>query len=330
MLKKQVILTLVAMGACLPGCASRPHVDEATGRVLAIVEKGLGSVGFYTEGGKRLSGTPVGKLPHEMVFSPDRRLAYVSDNGSLRFTDNVEGGDTVSVIDLEARKKLKTISLGRFRRPHGLSLDPETGLLAVSVENPDWLLIIDPEKGTIVRDYEVKATTPHMVTLAPGAKWAYVMNAESANLSAVNLETREVILIPTGENPQGSVLSRDGKELYVTCQDHISVIDVDSLKEVARFGAGANRIVLTRAGDLLMYSSLLPGIGFADPKLRKVLFHLDLPYRPFSINLSRDEKYVYLAAEEEGVVYVVSVAERTIVRQFQTSEGTRPDPVMDL
>lgn len=324
-------IVLALVGACLHACASTKNDDEgASGRVLVVVEKGLGSVGFYTEDGKRLSGAPVGEFPHEMVFSADRKLAYVTDNGSLRFTDDVEGGNTVSVIDLETRRKTKTIPLGRFRRPHGISLDAETGLLAVSVENPDRLLLIDPEKGEIVSDHEVGGTTPHMVTLAPGARRAYVMNAQSANVSVVDLETGDLTLIPVGENPQGSVLSRDGAELYVTCEDHISVIDVASTKEVARFGSGANRIVLTADGGLLLYSSLLPGVGFADPKSRSVLFHLDLPHRPFSINVSKDEEYVYLAAEEQDIVYTVSVSERRIIREFRTPEGTRPDPVMDL
>ena len=299
-------------------------------RTLVMVEKGLDSVGFYTARGRRLAGAPVGHIPHEMVFSPDRKLAFVSDNGSFRYTDDVDGGNTVTVVDLTTRKRRSVIHLGSFRRPHGLSLDAETGLLAVTVENPDLLLLVDSAKGTIVRAYDVKGTTPHMVTLAPGAKWAYVMNAESGNVSAVDLTTGDVTLIETGQNPQGSVISEDGKELYVTCEQHIAVVDLDSLKVVARFGNGANRIVLTRDGTLLVYSSLLPGVGFADRESRQVLDHIDLPYRPFSINLSHDEQYVYLAAEEQGVVYVVSIDDRKIVRQFDTPSGTRPDPVMDL
>ena len=330
--KNLFTLTLVVLCG-LQGCSSpkeRGGGREATEHVLVVVEKGAHAIGFYTEGGKRLGGVPVGKLPHEMVFSPDRKLAYVTDNGSFRFRDEAEGGNTVSVIDLQARKRLKTISLGRFRRPHGISLDPMTGLLAVSVENPDRLLLIEPAEGKIVGDYDVKGTTPHMVTLAPGAKRAYVMNAESATVAAIDLQSKEVTLIPMGENPQGAVLSRDGKELYVTCQEYVAVVGVESLKEVARIGKGANRIVLTQDGSLLIYSSGLPGVGFADPKTREVLHHLDLPYKPFSLNLSSDETQVYVGAEEQDIIYVISVAQRKVVREIPTREGVRPDPVMDI
>ena len=36
---------------------------------LVVVEKVSNSVGFYTSEGQRVAGVPVGKHPHEMVFS---------------------------------------------------------------------------------------------------------------------------------------------------------------------------------------------------------------------------------------------------------------------
>ena len=44
---------------------------------LAVVEKVAGAVGFYTDDGKRVGGAQVGKHPHEVVVSPDRKQLYV-------------------------------------------------------------------------------------------------------------------------------------------------------------------------------------------------------------------------------------------------------------
>ncbi|MEK7752985.1 MAG: hypothetical protein AAB654_13770, partial [Acidobacteriota bacterium] len=89
---------------------------------LAIIEKAAGFVGFYTAGGKRVAEVKVGNFPHEGVLSPDGRLLYVTDNGVLWLTDEGDGGNTVSIIDVRTMKKTGVIDLGRFRRPHGIAL----------------------------------------------------------------------------------------------------------------------------------------------------------------------------------------------------------------
>ena len=71
----------------------RPEVREALwtslwSSTLATVVVGR-AVGTW---GALIAGVAVGKHPHEIRFSPDRRLAYVSDNGILWMTDPGEGG----------------------------------------------------------------------------------------------------------------------------------------------------------------------------------------------------------------------------------------------
>jgi len=66
---------------------------------LAIVEKKAGKVGFYTEEGRRIGEVQVGRYPHEIAFSPDRRFFYVTDNGMLWMTDPGAGGNSISIIE---------------------------------------------------------------------------------------------------------------------------------------------------------------------------------------------------------------------------------------
>lgn len=154
-------------------------------RVLVVVEKVMGSVGFYDEYGSLINRLKIGELPHEMVFTPDRKTAFVTRNGSFRFTDRVEGGNSVSVIDLEEMTLSDDILLGNYRRPHGISYDEESRLLAVGVENPDKVLIIDPWNNTLVSEHDNHGKTPHMVTLSPGAKYLFMSNVQSSNLAIV-------------------------------------------------------------------------------------------------------------------------------------------------
>src|SRR5689334_8963208 len=103
---------------------------------LAVVQKVAGTVGFYTKDGKLIGTVKVGDHPHEAVLSPDKRLLYVTDNGILWMTYKGEGGNTISIVDVRARKKVGVIDLGTSRRPHGIDVDPKTVHIVATTENP--------------------------------------------------------------------------------------------------------------------------------------------------------------------------------------------------
>ncbi len=63
----------------------------------------------------------------------------------MRYADTVEGGKTVSVVNLQRMEKEEVIPVLPYRRPDGIDVDAETGYLAVGVEEPDQVLLIDPD-----------------------------------------------------------------------------------------------------------------------------------------------------------------------------------------
>jgi DNA-binding beta-propeller fold protein YncE len=71
-------------------------------------------------------------------------------------------------------------------------------------------------------------------------------------------------------------------------------------------------------------------VEFADAAARKVLGQAPLGGRPVSLSLSPDGKLAYASAEDDDTVYVVSVPERKLVREFKTPKGSGPDPVHAL
>ncbi len=237
---------------------------------LIVSHKALNSIGFYSADGKHLSTVDVGPNPHEMVFSPDRKLLYITDNGVMRWMDDADGGNTVSIVDVKARKKVGEISTGKFRRPHGIDLDPVTGLLAVTCEKPDRLLLIDPVARKVLRDYPTGGKVSHNVTLDNGAVWAYVSNITSNNIGAVNLYTGEVIEIPTGEGPQDCVISKDGRELFVGCSSYVAVINIDKKTEIGKIGNGAVRIDITPDGSQLVSAVWPAAMEFINPSSRAI------------------------------------------------------------
>ncbi len=301
---------------------------------LLILHKGGSSLGYYTLDGKLEATVKTGQHPHEMVLSPDGRLLYATDNGTMRIEQAGAGGNTISIIDLAARKRIGEISLGEFRRPHGLDLDRATGRLAVSCELPDQVLIIDPQARKVIRRYATKGKTAHMVAFGPGARYAYVSNSTSNDVSVINLASGEVKLIPTKARPEGSVLSPDGRTLYVVNRNGFAVSLIDTSKQALEgeiaAGDGPVRIAVTPDGSRLVWSLMNDKkVEVADPKTRKVLFQVPLPQQPVSLSLSRDGKLAYASGQDFDEVYVVSLADRKIVRTIRTPRGAGPDPVME-
>lgn len=303
--------------------------------LLAVGEKKAGKVAFYTLEGRRVGEVQVGRFPHEFAFSPDRKLLYVSDNGMLWMTDKGEGGNTISIVDLAARKRIGVIDLGSYRRPHGMDVLPN-GEIVVTVENPHGLLRVDPAARKVLRKYDVAGESPHMVRLGPGGSNAWVSVSGSGKVSVVDLASGAILSqLTTGQNPQGAVLTRDGKRMYITNSrsNSISIVDVAARKierEIAT-GDGPNRIYLSPDEKTLLYSFQAgAGMGFADIATAKETTRIALPGPPLSLSLSKDKQTAFLGIQDSDKIVVVSVGQRKIIRVFDTPAGAGPDSIEPL
>lgn len=301
---------------------------------LALL-KGANALAYIGADGKVMASVPVGQHPHEMVFSKDRRYLYTADNGIMRIEHAGKGGNSLSVIDVAARRKIGDIPLGEYYRPHGIDLSPDTGMIVVTSEGPDRLLLVDPAKRKVVKNFDTKGKTPHMVTYGPKGKWAYVSNSSSGTVAAINVDTGETKVITTGERPEGSVLSKDGKELYVTNRESASITVIDTAKQQAiasiQTGKGPVRIALTPDGGKLVYALMHEKkVAFADPKLRTQTDYVIVPGEPVSCTLSQDGKFAFASAETSDVIYVIDIAAKKIAREIRMAKGSGPDPVLDM
>lgn len=63
---------------------------------------------------KVIGEVATGNGPHEVTVSADGKLAFVANYGDQM------PGESISVIDLEAKKELRRVNLGALRRPHGI------------------------------------------------------------------------------------------------------------------------------------------------------------------------------------------------------------------
>lgn len=319
--------------ACLLLAAIAVTADVKPSYVAA--EKVSGHVAFFDASGKLLKEVRVGGHPHELAISTDGRYVYATDNGMLWMTDPGQGGNTVSIVDVAAESLAGTIDLGAHRRPHGIAVVPATGNLLVTTELPSALLMVDPRTRKIVKVWDIQGKAPHLVKLAHDGVWAYTSNTDTGTVSAVNLQTGEVKVIPVGERPQGMAFSPDGSRLYVTNlnSNSISIVDTRTKTHIGDIstGQGPVRIMITPDGKTAVYA-LQTGdaVGFANLASRKEELQVKLPGQPVSLTFSADNQLAFSSVQSQDKIFVIPLGTRKIEKIISTPAGSGPDPYLPL
>jgi DNA-binding beta-propeller fold protein YncE len=110
--------------------------------------------------------------------------------------------------------------------PEGIVADPETGLVAVGLRDPDGLVLVDGSSGEVVRDVELPESPRHLSLAAPGGPM--LVPAENSDaLVQVSLPEGEVLdEIPVGTSPHDAAATPNGR-IFVGNEygDSVSVVE---------------------------------------------------------------------------------------------------------
>src|ERR1700680_3346693 len=127
--------------------SSRPPAASAGSRgVLLVANKGDRALGIIDpESGKQVSTVAErGNTGHEVVASPDGRIAYVPIYGDSGVGKPGSDGSNLVAIDIASRKVVGNVDFGHGVRPHCPMFGPKDGLLYVTTEIDNSITVIDP------------------------------------------------------------------------------------------------------------------------------------------------------------------------------------------
>src|SRR6266404_189209 len=190
-------------------------------RTLAIVDSSAGKV---------VGTVPVGEGPHEITVSTDGKLAFVGNYGSR------EPGNTISVIDLAARKELRRVDLGPLRRPHGIMF--ADGKLYFTAEVNKLIARYDPASNQVDWLLGTGQNGTHMVLVSKDMNLMVTANIGSDSVTAIERSSGPLgwneTVIPVGKGPEGIDMSPDGKQIWAahSRDGHVSIIDIGTKKVV--------------------------------------------------------------------------------------------------
>ena len=289
------------------------------------------------ESGKTIAKVPVGRGPHELIVSPDGRTAYVSNFGRYNNpcpqgdTTCRDAGNTITVIDLPARKVKGTYSFGTNTGQHGSLASRDGKLVWVTSETPQSLIEIDAATGKIVNQWMTKQERAHLVVMTPDEQKFYVSNTVSGSVSVINRKTGAVKVVPVGKGAEAITIAPDGSEVWVgmPVDNRIAVISTAKDEIVETFESGGKqpqRVRFTPDGrDVWVSHVAADTLTVIDPKTRKVVANVSVGKRPQGIVFSPDGRRGYFALSGSNQVAVVDVPGRKLIQNFDT--GLDPDGI---
>jgi YVTN family beta-propeller protein len=272
---------------------------------------------------------PVGPDPHEVIASTDGTTAYISNYGGGLY-------NTLTVVDLQAKKVLPTIDLGALRGPHGLAF--VGGRVWFTAEAAKAIGSYDPLTKKIDWMMGTGQNRTHMIYVFPGLNQIVTTNVSSASASVLEKigggaatgpssgDWSETV-VPVGRGSEGFDVSPDGKEIWVANADDgtISIIDVASKKVIDTLAAnvkGANRLKFTPDGKLAFISSLSkPDVAIFDRGTRKELKSIKVGDGAAGILMQPDGSRVYVACSPDRYVAVIDLHSLEVVGRIEAGQG---------
>ena len=292
--------------------------------ILLLVEKCAHTFSFYdVASGDALEHIRLPDFPHEFVVDAQNRYAYVGHYGIETSSHKGEGGTSIFVIDLQARKHVRTLDIWPYRRPHGLAMD-EQGRLYVLSEGDSTLLIFDAPQERDVPDRAIPSGgyKSHLVALTRDGETAFALNLLSNTVTRLKPQdpTQAPQPLQPGGRPEGNCFSADEKVLYVATRSDNSIVavDTDSLEIVARGKTGIDPTRIYRDRNDQLYVTNYGGTSLSvfDTALNE-LGRIDLASTAIAMSFhpTKDLAFVTLKDQRVGML---DLQTRQVTRYFNT------------
>jgi YVTN family beta-propeller protein len=270
-------------GDTLPGNVvienARPDVSARAGLLVVANQQGASATILDAATMKTIATVPVGVGPHEVAVSHDGRWAVVTNYG-----DRTTPGNTLSVIDLSAATPMvaRTIDLGEYRRPHGVTFVGIGDKLVVTSEASQRLLIVDFSSGRVDTALTTNGRGSHMVAARRDGRRAWTANISDGTVTEYDLDTRRTgRTYPAAPMDEGIAISPGGVQVWVGSNSAhtVTVLDAERgepIDTLAGFGT-AYRIGISRTGTVAVINDPVKNrIWMYDVGSREQIAEIDL------------------------------------------------------
>jgi YVTN family beta-propeller protein len=311
----------------LPLIASSLQAQQ--GRLL-VTQKGTQSLAIVDpDSGHILASVPEGGITgHEVIASPDGRLAYVPIYSNVGVGKAGTNGQIIDVIDIAAQKVVNSFDFGHGVRPHCPLIGPKDGLLYVSTEIEQSITIIDPKTLKIVGTIPTGQPQSHMFTLSHDGRRAYTANVGPGTVSVLDIPARKVVkIIPISSNTQRIAITPDDRWVFTADQvvPRLVVIDTatNNVSSSIPLEGTAYGTAPTADGRWLLVT--LPDqnkIAVVDLQSMKVVKSIPVGAYPQEVLIRPDGKVAYVSCMHSDQVAEIDLTKWTLTRLIPTGKDT--------
>lgn len=290
--------------------------------------------GYDLNTGKRLFSARLPDYPHEFAVSKDHRFAYVGHYGVQTWMHHGSGGHKVCIVDLKRGEYIGNLECTPFNRIHGVQVDEENRVYALSEEANTLLVFEKPQETDLpTRAVPVGGIKSHLMVASRSGERVYTMNMLSHTATLVHPydATKAPISMNAGIKPEGCCLSRDENILYVASRGdntlaQINALTMELIKKVPT-GDDPTRIYLSRNQLLYVTNYGERSIGIYDPETLKELHRIPTEHKPIALAFHPylDEAFIPLNNNT-----VVRLDLKTHEISFAFNTGLEPDGLVIL
>jgi len=234
-----------------------------------------------------------------------------------------EKDNTLSVIDLDSLKVIKTIEVGE--RPRGIIFNKDYSRLYICASDSDTVQVMDVATGKIIADLP-SGDDPEQFALHPSGR-LYIANEDDNVVTVVDTITRKVVgQVDVGVEPEGMAVSPDGKIVVNTSEttNMVHWIDAETheILDNTLVDQRPRHVEFNKDGSLLWASAEIGGtVSVIDSttrvEIKKIGFQVKGVHKdriqPVGIKLSADGRYAFVALGPANHVAVVDAKSYEVV-----------------
>lgn len=310
-------LTVAGTAAAqVPGLSGTLIVTNKTPSTATIIDVATGQA---------LATLPTGTNPHEVVLSANGRTAVITDYGT-------GASPTLTVIDVPAKRVVRTISLGQYTAPHGIVYLPGDSLVAVTSERTNHVVIVAVGSSEIRKAIPTNKRGSHMVGVTGDGRRAWTGDMGDHTVSELDVVAGTYVRsIAVPDQPEAINVTPDGREVWVgsNATGKVSVIDpaTGSVTTAAEGVSWPYRILFTPDAKTVVIPDLRNHeVRFLERATRKELSRISLAGAgPQGVIMTPDGRYLLESLSAQARVVVIDMRTRAVVGHIPA--GQTPDGI---
>ncbi len=312
-MERALLALAVLAGVSLMGAPSLG--TSASKGLLLVANKGEHTLGIVdTRAGKQIATVAEsGVTGHEVIASPDGKLAFVPIYGNSGVGLPGTDGSTLDVVDLKQQRVIHTIDFGHGVRPHCPMFGPKGGLLYVTTELDDAVTVINPHTFEIVAKIPTGQAESHMLAISPDGRYGYTANVGPGTVSVLDMAARKSLaVIKVAGHVQRISVSPDGRWVFTsdTEKPRLAVIDTKTNK-VDRWielkGEGYGSASTPDGKWLLIAMPSANGVAIIDLGNLQVKNVIDVPAAPQEVLITPNGQTAFVSCDKSQKVAAINI-----------------------